>query len=39
MGKRFGWFMVFVAVIVVFCFHGQAVAKKRLTGKETPYGL
>jgi hypothetical protein len=35
MGKRFGWFMVFVAVIVVFCFHGQAVAKKRLTGYDT----
>ncbi len=35
MGKRFGWFMGFVVVIVVFCFHGQAVAEKRLTGYDT----
>ena len=35
MGKRFGWFMVFVAVIIVFCFHGQAMAKKRLKGFDT----
>lgn len=35
MGKRFGWFMVFVAVITVFCFHGQALAKKQLKGYDT----
>jgi hypothetical protein len=35
MGKRFGWFMVFVAAVVVFCFHGQALAKKSLKGFDT----
>lgn len=35
MGKRFGWIMVFVAVIMVLCFHGQALAKKRLKGYDT----
>jgi hypothetical protein len=35
MGKRFGWFMVCVAVLMVFCFHGQAFAKKSLKGFDT----
>jgi hypothetical protein len=35
MGKRFGWVMVLVAFIAVFCFHGQALAKKHLKGYET----
>ena len=35
MVKRFGWFVVFMAVIALFCFHGEAAAKKRLKGYHT----
>jgi hypothetical protein len=35
MVKRFGWFVVFIAVVTVFCFHGEALAKKRLKGYDT----
>ena len=35
MVKRFGWFVVFMAVIALFCLHGEAVAKKRLKGYHT----
>ncbi len=35
MGKRFGWFLVFVALLTVFCLHGQALAKKNLKGYDT----
>jgi len=35
MVKRFGWFVVFMAVISVCCFHGEALAKKVLKGYDT----
>ena len=36
MGKRFGSLLVLAAVVMfVFCFHGEAVAKKQLKGYDT----
>lgn len=35
MGKRFGRLMVFLAIMAVFCFYGEALAKKRLKGYDT----
>jgi len=35
MVKRFGSVIVLVALVAVFCFHGQALAKKRLKGYDT----
>jgi len=35
MVKRYASFMVLVALIAVFCLHGQAFAKKRLKGYDT----
>jgi hypothetical protein len=35
MGKRFGWVLVFVALLTICCLHGQALAKKPLKGFDT----
>ena len=35
MVKRFGLFVVFMAVVTVLCFHGEALAKKLLKGYDT----
>ena len=35
MVKRFGRLMVFMAIMVVFCSYGEALAKKRLKGYDT----
>ncbi len=35
MGKRLGWFMVFMAIMAVFCLYEEALAKKRFKGYDT----
>lgn len=35
MGKRSGSLLVLAAIVAVFCFHGEALAKKHLKGYDT----